>query len=52
MKLNVALRLIEIERVLVLHGLDEFVRETRLYRPLRFVFLLSPWAWFERTIRM
>ncbi len=48
MKLNVALRLIEIQRVLVRHGLDEFVRETRLYRPLRFVFLLSPWTWFER----
>jgi ubiquinone biosynthesis protein len=48
MKLRVFLRLIEIQRVLVRHGLDEFVRETRLYRPLRFVFLLSPWTWLER----
>ena len=48
MKLDVFLRLIEIQRVLVRHGLDEFVRETRLYRPLRFVFMLSPWTWFER----
>jgi ubiquinone biosynthesis protein len=48
MKLRVLARLVEIQRVLVRHGLDEFVRETHLYRPLRFVFLLSPWAWFER----
>ncbi|MEZ5488393.1 MAG: ubiquinone biosynthesis regulatory protein kinase UbiB [Steroidobacteraceae bacterium] len=48
MKLRVLTRLIEIQRVLVRHGLDEFVRETHLYRPLRFVFLLSPWIWFQR----
>jgi ubiquinone biosynthesis protein len=48
LKLRVALRLAEIQRVLVRHSLDEFVRETRLWRPLRFVFLLSPWTWFER----
>jgi ubiquinone biosynthesis protein len=48
-KLRVALRMMEIQRVLVRHGLDEFVRETHLWRPLRFVFLLSPWTWFERS---
>ena len=48
MKLRVLARLIQIQRVLVRHGLDEFVRETHLYRPLRFVFLASPWTWFER----
>jgi ubiquinone biosynthesis protein len=48
MKLRVFLRLVEFQRVLVRHGLDEFVRETRLYRPLRFVFMLSPWTWLER----
>ena len=48
MKLRVLARLIEIQRVLVRHGLDEFVRETHLYRPLRFVFLASPWTWFQR----
>ncbi len=48
MKARVFLRLIEIQRVLTRHGLDEFVRETRLYRPLRFLFLLSPWTWLER----
>jgi ubiquinone biosynthesis protein len=48
MKLRVLARLIEIQRVLVRHGLDDFVRATHLYRPLRFIFLLSPWVWFER----
>ena len=48
MKLRVLTRLIQIQRVLVRHGLDEFVTETHLYRPLRFIFLASPWTWFER----
>jgi len=48
MKLRVLSRLIEIQRVLVRHGLDEFVRATHLYRPLRFLFLLSPWTWAVR----
>ncbi|NBX41245.1 MAG: ubiquinone biosynthesis regulatory protein kinase UbiB, partial [Gammaproteobacteria bacterium] len=49
MKLRVVARLIAIQRVLVRHGLDEFVRETHLYRPLRFIFLASPWTWFARS---
>ena len=48
MKLRVVLRLIEIQRVLLKHGLDDYVRATHLYRPLRFVFFLSPRVWFER----
>ena len=48
MKLRVLTRLVEIQRVLVRHGLDEFVRATHLYRPLRFLFLLSPWTWAVR----
>ena len=48
MKLRVASRLLEIQRVLVRHGLDDFVRATHLYRPLRFLFYLSPWTWFQR----
>ena len=48
MKLRVLARLIQIQRVLLKHGLDEFVRATHLYRPLRFVFFLSPDVWFER----
>jgi len=48
MKLRVIRRLIQIQRVLVRHGLDEFVRATHLYRPLRFLFLMSPWTWAVR----
>ncbi len=48
MKLRVLARLLEIQRVLVKHGLDDLVRATHLYRPLRFVFFLSPDVWFER----
>jgi ubiquinone biosynthesis protein len=47
-KLRVLARLVEIQRVLLRHGLDDFVRATHLYRPLRFVFYLSPGVWFER----
>ena len=46
--LKVARRLLEIQRVLVRHGLDEFVTATHLYRPLRFLYLLQPSTWFER----
>ena len=46
--LRVAVRLIEIQRVLVRHRLDEFVSATHLYRPLRFLCFLQPSTWFER----
>ncbi len=45
---RVAGRLLTIHRVLVRYGLDDYVRATHLYRPLRFVFWLSPWTWFSR----
>ncbi|MBV8341211.1 MAG: ubiquinone biosynthesis regulatory protein kinase UbiB [Gammaproteobacteria bacterium] len=48
MRLRVVVRLLEIQRVLLVHGLDEYVRATHLYRPLRFLFLLSPGVWFRR----
>ncbi|HVY83449.1 MAG TPA: hypothetical protein VG994_20860, partial [Steroidobacteraceae bacterium] len=48
MRLRVLARLLEIQRVLLRHGLDDFVRATHLYRPLRFVFLLSPSLWLAR----
>jgi len=48
MSLRVAARLLEIQRVLVRHGLDEFVTATHLYRPLRFLYFLQPSTWFER----
>jgi ubiquinone biosynthesis protein len=47
--LAVARRLVGIQRVLVRHGLDEYVRATHLYRPMRFLFYLSPWTWFTRS---
>ncbi|HSG66118.1 MAG TPA: AarF/UbiB family protein, partial [Gammaproteobacteria bacterium] len=48
MRLAVISRLIQIQRVLVRHGLDEFISATHLFRPLRFAFYLSPATWFER----
>jgi len=51
-KPRVLLRLLEIQRVLLRHGLDDYVRATHLYRPLRFLFFLSPLVWFERRRRV
>jgi ubiquinone biosynthesis protein len=48
MRLRVATRLLDIQRVLVRHDLDEFILATHLFRPLRFTFYLSPATWFER----
>jgi ubiquinone biosynthesis protein len=48
-RFRVLARLIRIQRVLLKHGLDDFVRATHLYRPLRFLFFLSPGVWFERS---
>jgi ubiquinone biosynthesis protein len=48
MRLRVATRLLQIQRVLVRHGLDEIILATHLFRPLRFAFYLSPATWFER----
>jgi ubiquinone biosynthesis protein len=49
MRFRVAARLLVIQRALVRHGLDDFVRATHLYRPFRFLFYLSPWTWFQRS---
>ncbi len=46
--IRVAGRMLTIHRKLVRYGLGDFVRATHLYRPLRFVFYLSPWTWFTR----
>ncbi len=48
MKPRVLSRLLQIQRVLVKHGLDEIILATHLFRPLRFVFYLSPATWFHR----
>jgi ubiquinone biosynthesis protein len=47
-KLRVVVRLVEIQRVLLKHRLDDFVRATHLYRPLRYLFFLFPAVWFAR----
>src|SRR6202167_5997762 len=49
MRLRVVARLVQIQRALVQDGLDDVVRATHLYRPLRFLFYLSPWTWFQRS---
>ena len=49
MRFRVIGRLLQIQRVLVRHGLDEIILATHLFRPLRFAFYLSPATWFERT---
>jgi ubiquinone biosynthesis protein len=41
-------RLLDIQRVLLRHGLDEFVSSAHLFRPVRFLFYLSPSMWFRR----
>lgn len=41
-------RLIHINWVLVFHGLDEIVLKTHLFRPIRYVAILSPNYWLKR----
>ena len=40
-RLKTLLRLVSIQRVLVRHGLDEFITATHLFRPVRFLKLAS-----------
>jgi ubiquinone biosynthesis protein len=49
MRPRVVARLLQIQRALVRHGLDDFIRATHLYRPFRFLFYFSPWTWFQRS---
>jgi ubiquinone biosynthesis protein len=48
LRLRVFVRLVRIQRVLLRHRLDELVRATHLYRPLRLLLLLSPGIWAAR----
>ncbi|HEY2591636.1 MAG TPA: ubiquinone biosynthesis regulatory protein kinase UbiB [Steroidobacteraceae bacterium] len=48
MRVRVLARLFQIQRVLLKYGLDDFVRATHLYRPLRLLVLLSPDIWRAR----
>jgi ubiquinone biosynthesis protein len=47
-RIRLLLRLLEIQRVLVRHGLDDIIRSAHLFRPMRFLFLLSPFTWLGR----
>jgi ubiquinone biosynthesis protein len=49
MRPRVLARLLQIQRALVRHRLDDFVRATHLYRPVRYLYYLSPWTWFQRS---
>jgi ubiquinone biosynthesis protein len=49
MQVRVLVRLLQIQRALVRHRLDDFVRATHLYRPIRLLRLASPWTWFQRS---
>ena len=48
MSFRLLLRLIDIQRVLVRHSLDDFITSAHLLRPLRFLFYLSPFVWIAR----
>jgi len=50
MKLRVLARLLQIQRVLVRHRLDELLPKHAALRPVRFVFYLSPATWFQRKL--
>jgi ubiquinone biosynthesis protein len=47
-RLRVLLRLVQIQRVLLKHGLDDLVRATHLYRPLLLLVLFWPDIWRAR----
>jgi len=42
------IRLLRINWVLMLHGLDDVVFTTHLFRPFRFIIYVFPWNWFRR----
>ena len=45
------LRLIEINRVLIRHGLDDIIYNIPALRPLRFIYHISPWNWRKKETR-
>jgi ubiquinone biosynthesis protein len=50
-RVRVLARLFQIQRLLLKYGLDDFVRATHLYRPLRLLVLLLPGIWRARRRR-
>jgi len=45
---KILFRLIHISWVLVIHGLDEIVLQTHLFRPIRFLVVFSPYYWLDK----
>jgi ubiquinone biosynthesis protein len=48
MRPKLLLRLIHINWVLMIHGLDEIVLKTHLFRPIRFLAIFSPYYWAKK----
>jgi ubiquinone biosynthesis protein len=47
-RLNILMRLIYINWVMMFHGLDEIVLKTHLFRPIRYLVFLSPNYWLRK----
>ncbi len=47
-RLRLLFRLIDIQRILVRHGLDDLITSAHLFRPVRFLFYFSPFVWIGR----
>ncbi|MDD5274086.1 MAG: ubiquinone biosynthesis regulatory protein kinase UbiB, partial [Methylovulum sp.] len=45
---KILMRLIHINWVLFMHGLDEIVLKTPFFRPIRFLAVFSPYYWMNR----
>jgi len=45
------IRLFEINRILIRHNLDELIYAIPAFRPLRFIYHLSPWNWGDKQNR-
>lgn len=43
------IRLFEINRILIRHNLDELIYAIPAFRPLRFIYHLSPWNWKKES---
>ncbi|MDZ7748199.1 MAG: ubiquinone biosynthesis regulatory protein kinase UbiB [Halofilum sp. (in: g-proteobacteria)] len=46
-----ALRLVHIQWILLRHGLDEIIWATQVFRPIRFLYYLTPGAWLRLASR-
>jgi ubiquinone biosynthesis protein len=46
-----ALRLVHIQWILLRHGLDEIIWATQVFRPIRFLYYLTPGAWLRLATR-